>query len=450
MPALRLPNPLILLVGCTILAAALSYVLPAGQYERRDDPVTGRSVVVAGTYHQVAPHRVGAFEAAVGIPKGLIDAASVVFFVFLVGAAFVVVDKTGAFRDGIHWLVARLGSRGALAIPIVSLAFAAGGVFENMQEEIIGLVPVLIMLTQLLGFDALTAVAMSIGAASVGAAFSPTNPFQVLIAQKLAHLPPASAWQFRLTFLGIALAIWIYGTLRHARRTRHVVTRSDPESTGDSSGASGRTVAVLSLVLVAFAVYLYGATQLNWDFDKGAAVFFIMGVSAGLLGRLGIARTTDAFIEGFRSMTFAAMLIGFARAIYVVLDEGRIVDTIVHGLLAPVALLPVGLGAIAMMLVQVAIHVPVPSVSGQAVLTLPILLPLSDLLGLSRQVTVLAYQYGAGLCELVTPTNGALMAVLAAAGVRYEQWFGLVWRFLVVFLALGAVAIVTAVAMGLK
>jgi uncharacterized ion transporter superfamily protein YfcC len=149
-------------------------------------------------------------------------------------------------------------------------------------------------------------------------------------------------------------------------------------------------------------------------------------------------------------MAFAGLLIGFARAIYVVMNEGQIVDTVVHGLFTPIAGLPAALSALGMMVVQAAIHLPVPSTSSQAVLTLPLLVPLSDLIGLSRQVTVLAYQYGAGLCEIVTPTNGALMAMLAAAGVRYEEWLKFVAPLYGLLMALAALGLVVAVAAGLR
>jgi uncharacterized ion transporter superfamily protein YfcC len=173
-----------------------------------------------------------------------------------------------------------------------------------------------------------------------------------------------------------------------------------------------------------------------------------MGVVAGLLGGLRINGTADAFAEGLRSMAFAALLIGFARGIYVVLDEGRVVDTVVHGLFTPIADLPVAVSALAMMAAQTLIHVPVPSTSGQAVLTLPLLVPLSDLIGLSRQVTVLAYQYGAGLCELITPTNGALMAMLAASGVRFEEWLKFAGVLFGILLVLAALAIGVGVVAG--
>jgi uncharacterized ion transporter superfamily protein YfcC len=181
-----------------------------------------------------------------------------------------------------------------------------------------------------------------------------------------------------------------------------------------------------------------------------AAVFFVMGIAAGIIGKLGLDGTAEAFVEGFQSMAFAALLIGFARAIYVILSDGNVVDTLVSGLFAPLAHLPVTLSAFGMMAGQTLLHFPVPSVSGQAVLTLPILVPLADLLGLSRQVVVLAYQYGAGLCELLTPTNGALMAILGAAGVRYEAWLRFALPLYLGLAALGIAALAAGVAIGLR
>jgi len=446
------PHPLTLLTACIFAAAICSYLLPAGEYERRADPVTGRDVVVAGTYHHVESRHVGPFEALVCIPRGLADAASVVFFVFLVGGAFTVVDETGALRQGVGWLVRRLANREALVIPIVSLAFALGGALENMSEEIIALVPVLLLVTRRLGFDALTAVAISIGAAGVGAAFSPINPFQVQIAQKLAGLPLLSGSGFRIAVLAVAVAGWIWGTWRHARRARLVVADSPSpaaEEPADPGAFDARRGVVLALVLAAFAVFVYGVMRLGWDFDQMAALFFAMGLLSGIIGGLGVGGTARGFVTGFTSMAYAAMLIGFARAIFVVLNQGRIIDTLVNALVTPLQHLPVALSALGMMLVQAAVHAPVPSVSGQAVLTMPVLIPMSDLIGLSRQVVVLAYQYGAGLMELITPTNGALMAVTAAAGVKYGDWLEFAVPLFAALLGLGGIAIVVAIAIGL-
>lgn len=442
----RFPHVLTLLTGCILLAAALSYVLPAGRYDRQEDEATGRDVVVAGTFHEVEQNPVGPFQMFVAIPLGMADAASVIFLVFLIGGAFTVVDETGALRRSIGWLVRKLDGRELLVIPVIAVIFATGGVLENMQEEIIPLIPVLLILTRRVGFDALTAVSMSAGAAFVGSAFSPINPFQVGIAQKLAELPLLSGGAFRMVFLVIALGIWIWGTMRHAARTR---TEPDTADFDRAEPIGARNGVIMGLVLATFAVLTFGLLRLDWDFDQMSALFLIMGILAGLIGGLRVTGTAEAFVKGFKSMAFAALLIGFARAIYVVLDQGVIIDTIVHGLFTPIANLPVALSAIGMMVVHTAVHIPVPSVSGHAVLTMPVLVPLSDLLGMSRQVTVLAYQYGAGLCDLLTPTNGALMAILATGGVRYEQWVKFAVPLYLLVAVVGMVGIVVAVGIGL-
>lgn len=478
MRKLRFPHPMTLLLGCILLAMALSWVLPAGEFARRDDPATGRSIVVPGTFHAVPAAHVGPFKALVDLPKGMIDAADVIFLVFLVGAAFTVVDQTGVLRRAVDALVRGLEGRTWIVIPVISLLTATGGALIHMQEEFIAMVPVLLVLTRRIGYDAVVAVAVSVGSAAVGAAFSPIDPFMVGIAQKLAQLPLLSATGYRLIFLPLALAIWIGGTLRYAARTRTAPGAAPVEEPGavhagiaDASAPDAEPGAVhtapadltaapermrttdgvvLLLVLATFATYVYGILKLEWGFNEMSGLFFAMGCVAGLIGGLGVGGTVDGYVRGFREMAFAGILIGFARAIYVVLQDGRIVDTIVNGLVTPVAALPVTLSALSMMVVQMLIHFPVPSVSGQAVLTMPVLVPASDLLGLSRQVTVLAYQYGAGITELLAPTNGALMAVLIAAGVRFDRWLRFALPLLGLLFALGAVAVVVAIAIGLR
>ena len=453
MSRLRFPHPLVLLFSGVILAAILTWIIPAGQFDRHPAFLTDRDVVVAGTYHPVARQPVGPFQMVVDLPRGMIDAANIIFFVFLVGGAFTVVDKTGALRRAVDWLANRLQNRRGLVIPVVCLVFAAGGALENLQEEILAMVPVLLLLCRRLGYDPLTAAAMSIGAASVGSAFSPVNPFQAVIAQKLAQLPQSSGWGYRLIFMALALTCWIWGTMRHAARSRQTEPSGhaeEPLANSDPTTqlGSGRTTVILALVGIAFAVFIAGVLGWNWDFDQMAAVFFVMGVAAGLIGHLGVSGTAEAFVEGFQSMAYAALLIGFARAIFVVLENGHVVDTLVAALFQPLVHLPVAASAAGMMAVQTVLHFPVPSVSGQAVLTMPVLVPLADLLKLSRQVVVLTFQYGAGICELITPTNGALMAIIGAAKVRYEDWLRFVWPLYLLLAALGLIAVLLGVVLG--
>jgi uncharacterized ion transporter superfamily protein YfcC len=305
-----------------------------------------------------------------------------------------------------------------------------------------------VLLVRRLGFDRTTAVAMSLGSAVVGAAFSPIDPFLVGIAQRVAGVPLLSGAGFRIAFLVPALALWTAGTMRYARRNRAVPDLEAGSAVTASAGAGWRQVTVLLLVLAAFALFVAGVLRWGWGFHEMSATFFVMGVAAGVVAGLGLGGTAHAFTDGFRSMAYAAVLIGVARSIFVVLDDGHIVDTIVQGLFTPLAGLPVALSALGMMLMHALLHLPVPSTSGQAVLTMPILAPLADLLGMSRQVAILAYQYGAGLADLVNPTNGALLAMVAAAEVPFDRWLKFAIPLAGLTALLGAGAVLTAVVLG--
>ena len=430
-----------------LLAAAASYILPAGQFERRFDEATGRTLVVPGTFQTVDPDPVNLFDAMVALPMGMADAGSVIFLVFLIGGALTVVDESGALRRAMPSLIRAMRGRDLLIVPVVSIFFAMGGVVQNMQEEIIPLIPVLMLLIARLGFRPMVAVAMSAGAAFVGSAFSPINPFQVQIAQKAAEVEPLSGSLFRIVFLVIALVFWIGATMRYAAATR-TAPQGTPAEVGEVM--TGRDGVILGMLGATFAIMVYGLRFWAWDFDQMSAAFFIMGVLVGGVARMGVSGTADAYVKGFREMAYAALLIGFARAISTVLEQGLVIDTIVNGMFAPLESLPKVASALGMVVGQALLHVPVPSVSGQAVLTMPVLVPLADLLGLSRQVIVLAYQYGAGLCDIVTPTNGALLAILAAAGVRYDEWLKFAVPLYLGLVTLGGVAIAAAIAIGLQ
>jgi uncharacterized ion transporter superfamily protein YfcC len=313
------------------------------------------------------------------------------------------------------------------------------GAVENMQEEIIPLVPVLLILGRGLGIDAVSVVAMSAGAAMIGSAFGPTNPFQSGIAMKLADLPPLAGGGVKLVMFIVAMVIWVAWTWRHAARMRTAAVTGD---SGSDDSATGRDFAIFVLAISPIAAYVYGALRLDWGFNELSGAFLIAGLAAGLIGGLGVSGTAVAYLEGMQSVLPAAMLVGVARSISIVLTQGHVIDTIVHGLADPLSHTPSALTGLLMIPVQAAIHVLVPSVSGQAVLTMPIMAPLADLVGLSRQVSVLAYQTGAGLCELLTPTNGALMAVLLAAGVQYQRWIRFVLPAVVIAALVGITGII--------
>ncbi len=382
---MRLHHPLLLLLGAVLAAAALTWLLPAGQFERRDDAATGRRVVVAGTYHRVDATPVGLFGAAVSLGRGFVAAADVIAVVLFVGGAWVVVDQLGALRSVIGDLTRALGGGGLWAIPIVSVAFAAFGALENMQEEIIPLVPALLVLGRAIGVDPIVAVAMSAGAAMVGSAFGPTNPFQAGIALKLAQLPPLASSSLRLSLLLASVAAWIAWTMRYAVRNRRPII-AEPRAASGAALTPWRARIALVVAIAPMAAYVYGVMRFDWGFNELAGAFFLGGCAAGLIAGADIGRVLTLYVEGMQALIPAAFMVGVARSISVVLEDGRVVDTILNAFAIALGRMPGVIPAFLMIPFHALLHVVVPSVSGQAVLTMPVVVPLTDLLHLPRLV----------------------------------------------------------------
>jgi uncharacterized ion transporter superfamily protein YfcC len=202
---------------------------------------------------------------------------------------------------------------------------------------------------------------------------------------------------------------------------------------------------ILLVVASTFMVMILGLTNWGWEYNEMSAIFFAMGITVGIIGKLGVNGTAKAYSEGFGEMVFAGIIVGLARSIYLVLQEGQIIDTIIFALFNPLEDFPLSLSAFGMMVCQAILHIPVPSTSGQAVLTMPLLTPLADLMGMSRQVVVLAYQYGAGIMDLVTPSNGGLMAILVAAGISYKDWISFSWKPILILFCIASVSVITGI-----
>ncbi|HTJ14862.1 MAG TPA: hypothetical protein VL547_22645 [Dinghuibacter sp.] len=444
------PHPLILLIAFILLAGVSTWLVPAGQYARVHDSVSNRETVVPGSYHAIQQTPVGFWSLMLDVPRGIEAGAEIIVSILVFGGAFCVIDRTGAFRAGLLWLIARTGRAPYLVLWLVGLCFAAGGAADNMSEEIIALTPVMVFMAGRLGYSKIGAIAISVGCAVIGSSFSPMNPFQVGIAQKLAELPLLSGAGLRIIFLVPAVMFWIAWVVRRTKgiETAGAAAAVAPQPTVGPSPGRVRYTLILLIVLAAFILMIYGIVRLGWDFNEMTALFFIVGFVCGFIGRLGLGGTALAWAEGAKEMTLAALIVGLARSVYLVLQDGHIIDTIIHAMFTPLQHLPLFLSAAGMMLAHVLIHIPVTSSSGQAQLTIPLLTPLADLTGMSRQVMVLAFQYGQGLTELFSPTNGTLMGVLAVAGVSYKDWGKFVWKPALVLFGIGLVAMAAALATG--
>ena len=440
----RFPNALVIILATIALSWILTYVVPQGSYERLTELETQKTSVVPGSYAQLDVDHLPLFDMLLAIPRGIIGQGDTVILILLLGGCFYVIEKTGALAQGLNQLVSLLDGREVLALVFISLLFMSGGVMIGMQEEVIAMTPVLLLFGRNLGYNALTVVYISYGSTVVGSAFSPFNPFSVIIAQKEADLELLSGSSFRVIVLLIAAVAWIAFIIRYANRNKveKVIETESVEM------LNGRSTIIVALLVCTFVFVTYGLLRLDWGFNEISASFFGLGIISGWVGGLGINKTTEYYIDGFKEMIFAAMIVGLAHSISLILTEGRIIDTIVHGLFGPLENLPPAASGVLMMVAHSVLHFPIPSYSGQVVLTMPVLVPLSDLIGLSRQVCVLAYQYGAVMMDMIVPTNGALMAVLAISSIPYDQWLKFVAKATLLIMIIAGIAVVVAVAIG--
>ncbi len=392
---------------------------------------------------------VGPWGVLTSIPQGLVEAAEVVFFVLLSGGALTVVEGTGAVANFLNHTVARFGHRPLIVLALASILFLIGGATNNMYEEILAFIPLLCGLMRRLGLPNEMALGVSIGTSSVAAVFSPANTFTLGISQPMAELSLFSGFAFRSAMFLAAMAIW-YGYLAwYAMRFRSQPS-GEPLEQGQPQKWKKRDIAVLALLNSAMALLVAGGVFLHWELRQFSAIFVVLGLTAGLAGGLGWRGTSEQFAEGFRRVILGVALIGFARAISVVLSNGIVLDTISNALFTPLRHFSISASAVAMLVSESILAFPMPSDSGRAVMSLPVVIPLADLLGLSRQMVVAAYQYSGIVSSFITPTAGALLAMLALAKVSFGQWLRFMAVPCVLLFLLAVIGLVGGVKLGIQ
>lgn len=429
---LSFPHPLIILLIFVILSGISTYLIPAGEFERRLDEVTGREVVIGGSYHEVESQPISLGQLALSIPEGLIFGADLVVLILVIGGAFYVVEKTGALQVGIEALIYRFRGNSILLLVCLSLAFSIAGGTIGMQEEIIAMAPILVMLANKLNYDKISIIGLSLGSALLGAGLSPINPFNGLLAQNIAELNVQEGIVFRLIVFGIGIGFWTFLMIRKGKLKEE---QTEPLEFM-SVKITWNNALILILATGGVVVSGWGITQKDWGFNEMSALFFVIGITCGILGKMGLNGTARAYTEGFSEMIFAGVIVGLARSVYIVLEKGMVIDTMIQGLFSPLESLPESMSLVGLYITQLLIHIPVPSTSGHAVLTIPLATPLMDLLGISRQLAVFTYQYPASMMDMLTPTNGGMMAVIAAAGINYKDWIKYIlksWILLCIF-----------------
>lgn len=442
----RIPHTFVILFGVVVLIAILSYFLPAGEYERQTDGA-GQEVVVNGTYHHVEPRPAGLLDIFQSIFRGLEESADVIFLLLIVGGAFGVLKNTGVIEQVFDKILVRFQGREIYIIPLLTAFFAICGATFGMAEESIPYLIILMPFLLKMGFNRILAIATPLLGTTIGWAGSITNPFNVGVAQKIADLPLFSGLGIRMGLLAILIVVTSTYLIWYARKTLPVSRETAPAfdetelARIKAQKFSLRGVLVLLVFAATIFVVPYGIIRYDWYMGEMSALFLIMGIVIGIIAGMNYNDIADAFTNGCKDLLVAALSVGLAYSAVVLLEQTHSMDTIIYLMTRGVADLPTYFGAIGMLGAQSAINYVISSGSGQAALTMPLMTPLADMIDVSRQTAVLAFQYGDGISNALTPTNGYLMAGLAIGGVSWFKWARFLIPLLLVQYVIGAVYI---------
>lgn len=455
----NLPHTFIILFAIIVICALLTWIIPAGSFDYVEN-ADGSSVAVAGTWHPVDDvDPVGPFRVFELVYEGMVDAADISFLVFITYASVVFVIKSGAFDGAVAALLKIFKGKSSLVtIPAFLLLIGLGSSTIGMFEEWLPFIPVFAAIYVGMGYDALVGLAVIAFGAGIGYSGAMMNPFTVGVAQGIAEVTYMSGAWYRFI---CHIAMWIVASLfimRYASKVHDDPTKSylhgtkTEELMKSDSGIDVnklefglRQKLVLVDLLVTILVVVLGVIKLGWYFSQICAVFLIMAIVCAIIMKWNVNKIGEIFVVGFQDATTAAMMVGIARGVKLVLVEGGIIDTVVYGFTLPLSSLPVWLSAIAMLIMQTLLNFFIPSGSGQAAVSMPIMAPVADLLGITRDTAVLAYQFGDGLSNIIWPT--AFAAVVAGlAGVPLDKWWKFAFKLFGILVCVQAVLMVIAVA----
>jgi uncharacterized ion transporter superfamily protein YfcC len=455
-------DSLVLIFSFIVLAQLLSYVVIQGTFDRQPFPDNpDRMMVVAGTYETVAAGEqvsLPAWHFLIGITKGLADAQDIIFLIFIVGGVIEVLRRSGAIDAALHRSVARLGHSPWILIVGCFAMFSLGSFTIGMGEEYVPLIPIIVTMSLAMRMDAVVAMGMVWIPYGIGWGCAGINPFGVLIAQNIAGVPLTSGWGFRLVMMLGFLLLGFHHLYSYAMKVRRDPSESLVADVDYSAGfeaphdteLTGARIGILVIFLAGLVVFVYGAANYHWYIDELNAIFFGIGLAAAFVARISPSETSQVFLEGAAKMTAPALIVGFARAIAIVLEDGQIIDTIVHSIAGLLEGMPADVSALGMLIVQSLCNFFIPSGSGQAFVTMPIMSPLATLTGVPQQTAVLAFQFGDGFTNMIVPTSALVMGALALGKVPYTAWFRFVGPLMLKILVLAAVFIVLSIHIGDK
>ncbi len=454
--SLRVPHTLVLMFAMMIVALVLTWLLPAGQFDTELNEA-GREMVVPGTFETLdEPPVLTPWSLFTVVPRALADAQGIIFFVLLIGGSLAVIRRTGAIDALLDRIIARYSHAPGLLIFIGMAAFGVASATLGMAEEYIPFVAILIALCVAMRMDTVTAIGIMVVGYGIGYGVALINPFTLLIAQDVAELQPGSGMGYRLLLWIPFFAVGFHHVWSYARKVQADPSKSlvadvpaaQPPEPSEQPDLTSRRVGVLLATFAALITLVIGIAVFDWYLVELGAVFILLAIVAGLIGGLRLDDLANTFGKGAAELASTAILIGFARSIALLLEDGLVLHTIVHALATPLALVPAELSAVGMLGIQSVLNLFIPSGSGQAFVTMPLMAPIGDLVGVSRQVSVLAFQFGDGFMNMIVPTNPVLMGIIGLAGIPYDRWFRFMFPLILKLLAVGSVALMVAVWIG--
>lgn len=438
----RIPHPVVMLFGMVVFATLLSYILPAGLFERQ--LVEGRERVIPGTFSKIARTPVGLLDMFVAFSKGFKVASDIIWVVFASGIMFGILEKSKMLENAIGTIVRKLGlERKYLIVIIATFLFGMTGVAIGYENNI-ALVPIAAVLSLALGGDLILAAGISVAAITVGFGLSPINPYTIGTGHKIAEMPLFSGVLYRSVLCFAALAFLAYYNVRYFRK----ITEDPAASLGQNLNTEGfvltkgissyrmsvNNILVLFTFLLGMGIMLFGIFTRGWYINEVSAIFIMIAVAVGIVARLSPRVFSETVLASIALVAPGAFMVGFATTIKVILEMGQVSDTIAYYLSEMLISMPTYLSAVLMSASQCILNIMIPSGSGQALATLPIMIPVGEIVGLTRQCSIQAFQIGDGVTNLFNPTLGGLIAMLSMCRVPFDKWLRFIMPFTLVIL----------------
>lgn len=439
----KVPHTFAIIFGILILITILTWIIPGGEYERVVN-TSGRTVVAADSFKYIKSNPQGLLDLLMAPLKGFADKADVAGFILVVGGTFAIIQQTGAINAGIMKVVRRFKGKEILIIPVVISIFSLGGAIIGMAEETIPFAAIFVPLALALGYDSITGMAMVFVGATVGFSSAMLNPFTVGIAKGIAEMPIKAGMGYRTAVWIIFTAVSAIYLMLYARKVKKnpelsVMYELDQKrrqemhltSQEEESDFTLRQKLVLLALFLGLGLIIFGVLKYEWYIEEIAAVFIGLGIIAGFIDKMSGSEIAESFIAGAKDLIGAAIIVGLANGIVILCNDAHIMDTILYGLSRIIEPLPHLLSGYAMLIVQSIINFFVGSGTGQAALTIPIMVPLGELVDISRETTILIYQFGNGFTDLIIPTSGTLIATLGITKIPYDKWGKWILKFLI-------------------